>query len=63
MVVRGRRTLVGPPVSPSDAATRPLERRAGFGSTQVLNSAQMLATESSRLKKEVDKFLIAVRAA
>src|SRR5947209_20339820 len=35
----------------------------GFGSTQVLNSAQMLATESSRLKKEVDRFLIAVRAA
>ena len=43
MVVRGRRTLVGPPVSPSDAATRPLERRAGFGSPAGLGSSRSVA--------------------
>jgi methyl-accepting chemotaxis protein len=35
----------------------------GVGSGQVLNSAQTLASESNRLKSEVDRFLIAVRAA
>jgi hypothetical protein len=35
----------------------------GVGSGQVSNSAQLLANESNRLKSEVDRFLIAVRAA
>jgi hypothetical protein len=35
----------------------------GAGSAQVLNSAQSLASESNRLRIEVDRFLVAVRAA
>ena len=35
----------------------------GSASTQVLSSAQSLAVESHRLRKEVDRFLVTVRAA
>ena len=35
----------------------------GSASSQVLSSAQMLSTESTRLKTEVEKFLHTVRAA
>jgi methyl-accepting chemotaxis protein len=35
----------------------------GLASSQVLSSAQSLATESNRLKQEMGKFLATVRAA
>lgn len=35
----------------------------GSASTQVLSAAQSLSTESNRLKREVDRFLVTVRAA
>ena len=35
----------------------------GLASAQVLSSAELLSNESTRLKQELDKFLITVRAA
>jgi methyl-accepting chemotaxis protein len=50
-------------VSPKISNVQRGATETGSASTQVLSFAQSLSTESNRLKREVDRFLLTVRAA